>query len=72
VAAGREKLMGVKLAMTGKGRGSAAYFQIAKPLSKEWNVALLGRESLCQKVMDLKSNECEKNECVNCRRPVKG
>ena len=54
VVAGREKLMGVKLVMTGKGRRSTACCQIAKPLSKEWNAALLERESLCQKIMDLK------------------
>jgi hypothetical protein len=60
VVAGKEKLLRGKLAMTGKGRSSAACCQIATPLSKEWSAALLKRESLCQKVMDLKSNEHER------------
>jgi hypothetical protein len=34
VVAGREKLVCLKLAMTGKGRGSAACCQIAKPAVK--------------------------------------
>lgn len=44
----------------GQGKKFSGLLPIATPLSKEWSAALLKRESLCQKVMDLKSNEHER------------